>query len=129
MKESILIDTDIIIDLLRGYEPSKLFFNEIMQNNFDAYISVVSIMELNSGTSTKSTEEQVRIQKIVDLFKTITINPQIAQLAGFIVRDYAFAFPDALIASSFLNSKLNCLVTRNIKHFEKIKNIKIKKPY
>ncbi|MBD3204134.1 PIN domain-containing protein [Candidatus Woesearchaeota archaeon] len=129
LKKFILVDTDLIIDLLRGYNKSKPFFKDIEESKYDAYVSVITIMELMSGKSTTSTEEQIKIQNVIDLFKIINIDSDIAKNAGFINRDYDISFPDALIASCAKTINNCSIVTRNKKHYEKIKGLKIFVPY
>lgn len=129
IKTCILIDTDLIIDLLRGYEKAQPFFKRIENNEFDAHISVVTVMEIMSGKSTTSTEEQKKIQNVIDLFKIVNVDLSIAKAAGFINRDYGVPFPDALIASSAIMLKNCAVATRNKKHYEQIKGIIISVPY
>lgn len=124
-KQSFVVDTDIFIDFFRGYPKSLPFFKEIEKSTYDAYVSVITVMELMSGKSTKSIEEQIKIKKVLELFKIIEVNYSIAELAGFIKRDYNTSFPDALIASSAKLLRNNTIVTKNKKHFQNIKKIKI----
>lgn len=128
MKQKILVDTNIFIDFLRGYLPAKSFFEDIKKNKYDAHISVITITELFSGKSSKNLDELNLVEQLLELFKIVHIDYDIAKYAGFINRDYDIGFADATVAASAKNFKC-VLMTRNLKHFEKISNLKVETPY
>jgi len=49
--ERVVIDTDILIDHLRGFLPARVFLNLIYDKKMTAFISTVTVMELLSGKS------------------------------------------------------------------------------
>ena len=128
-KQSCVVDTDVFIDLLRGHAPVLPFFQDIEKNKFDASVSVITVMELMAGNSTKSIEEQVKIRDILSLFKIVNVDYELAQRAGFLCRDHGMAFADALIAATAHSLKNNTIVTKNKKHYQMIEGLKIVSPY
>jgi predicted nucleic acid-binding protein len=53
----------------------------------------------------------------------------IAQKAGEVRRKFNVPFADSIIAATTLHFGTKTLVTKNIKHYKSIKDIKIKNPY
>lgn len=126
--QKIIVDTDLFVDFLRGHPPSRDFFKKVEQKKFDAYISIITVTELMSGESTKSIEEQIQIENMVDLFKIIHVNFTIGKYAGFIMRESKIKLADSIIAASAKSFKCK-LATRNIKDFSKVKNLSVFSPY
>jgi len=126
MKEY-LIDSDILIDYLRGV---KKAYNFLLRENFKGklWISVINVMEIYSGKDTKSPKKEKIINEFLNSFKIILINKEIAIKAGKIRREYQKPFADVIIAASALVYNL-LLITRNKKHFVGIKNLKVISPY
>ena len=122
-----LIDSDVLIDYLRGVKKAYSF---LLKENFKGklWISVINVMEIYSGKDTKSPKKEKIINEFLNSFKIIPINKEIAITAGKIRRDYQKPFADAIVAASALAYNL-FLVTRNKKHFVKIKNLKVISPY
>ena len=129
MKEKVLVDTDIFIDLLRGEQNANEFFHRIESNEYDAAVSVLTEAELYSGKTSSSTVEQLKISTLLSLFKVIVIDRDIAREAGRIRRDFDVPFSDSLIAASALSNNAKNILSRNEKHYSKIKDINFKKPY
>ena len=115
-----LADATVIIDHLRGEEKATLFLEE-----FNPYISVVTLAELIQGSQNK--EEQTLVLKICASFPGLTISKSISDLSIELMSKFFLSqnlsFLDALIAASALENKL-VLVTDNIKHFKFIKELK-----
>ncbi|NDK09171.1 type II toxin-antitoxin system VapC family toxin [Candidatus Gracilibacteria bacterium] len=115
------LDTNIIIYFLKGELKVKEFLREKTLKGSRFFISAISEAEL-FGYPELTFEE---ISKIDDIFKTISvisIDSQIARLAGFFKRKYKISLPDSIVAAtSYLTNTV--LLTRNIKDFKKIKEI------
>ncbi|MBS3170002.1 type II toxin-antitoxin system VapC family toxin [Candidatus Woesearchaeota archaeon] len=119
-----LVDTDIFIDLLRGFGPSLSFFGEEEEIIFSA----VTEAELLSGQQCKDAVIRERVLHFLSQFEKITVGNPLVQIAADFRRKYGIALPDALIAASaFVNNAT--LITRNVKDFQKIREIKVEKPY
>jgi predicted nucleic acid-binding protein len=123
----ILVDTDIIVDYLRGYEKSKNFFEK-----YNSMISISSLtqMELIIGCKTKND-----IHILNDFLSTIFIleaNKEIVQNAIHLLQNFhltcGLGIVDSIIAATSFYYEIN-LYTRNQKHYQNIKNLNIYKPY
>jgi len=118
------LDTNILIYFLKD-EPSVVqFLRENILKGSRFFISSITEIELLSYPKISPGE----LEKIEDILKTlsiISIDSQLAQLASFFKRKYKTSLPDAIIAAtSYLTN--STLLTRNIKHFQKIKEISIR---
>lgn len=124
----VVIDSDILIDHLRGFEPAKIFLNLFYEKSLDGLISTITVMELLSGKSASELCRRVKIEKLLSLFKTVDITFSIAEKAAEIRRKYSTNPMDGLIAATALcfNYKL---VTCNINHYQVIDGLTLWKPY
>lgn len=121
----IVVDTSVIIDYTRA---NIGLFSQLIKDsklgNCDLYIPSVVVTELWSGRETKSSKSAVRLEKLLELFKVIDLNRDIAKRSGIISRDYGVLGFDSIIAATALELGAQ-IATSNIKHFYKIKNIKL----
>lgn len=121
-----LIDTNIIIDYLRGHKPVIKFVNKLLsKSGVEIYVSVITNLELHLGKSITKPQVQEAINQIFSQCYIIDITLEIAGQAGDLKRENQVDIPDALIASSCLLNNLT-LLTRNTKHFQNILDLKIK---
>ncbi|MBO8183542.1 MAG: type II toxin-antitoxin system VapC family toxin [Archaeoglobus sp.] len=120
-----LVDTDIIIDVLRGFEGSKEFLLKIAQEGIA--ISTITVAEIISGKESRDTVTREKILRFLRNFEIIPLTTEISVVAGEIRRDYEIGIADAVIAATALNSGMT-VVTRNIRHFERVKGLKLIKP-
>ncbi len=121
----LLLDTNILIDHLRGYEKALIF----LEKNFNKIlISSLTVAELYSGVVDGEARE--RLESLIELFKIIPLTTEIAIQGGLYFRQYykshGIDIVDALLAATASENKLT-LMTRNKKHFPMFKNIKV--PY
>jgi tRNA(fMet)-specific endonuclease VapC len=126
---SFLIDTDIIIYSIKGNLEVQAKFKENEKYPFS--ISVITYGELLFGAKkSKFVEKNLSVvYRIKELFPVINVDKAViemfsdlkakSQKSGKIVQDM-----DLLIASTAMTHNLT-LVTNNIRHFEKIKGLKI----
>jgi len=124
-----LIDTDIIIYSLKNDEHVKQKFRE--NQNIPKAISVITYGELVYGAKKSShIEKNLAVTyRIAELFPVIDIDRSIMDVfaaiksnlerKGNIIEDM-----DILIAATALSHNL-ILVTNNVKHFEKIKDLRM----
>lgn len=118
-----LIDSDVLIDYLRGSSTTRDFLFELKKEGI-LMISVINVVEIYSGRDIKNKKKKKLIDNFIDEFKIITLEKGLSENAGKIRMEYQTPFADAIIAASAIETK-SFLVTRNIKHFSKIKNLKI----
>jgi predicted nucleic acid-binding protein len=107
-----VIDTDILIDHLRGHRRFQARGRSIVY-------SVVTRAELCAGTYGED-----RIRELLDGFEEVHVDGAIAELSGGIRRDRGLDLADALIAATAVTLVLP-LITRNRRHFEGIKGLKL----
>lgn len=116
-----LIDTDVLIDYLRGYPDAVRFIESSIP---ESCISVMNIAELYQGA--RNGEEQARLGKMISAFTSLPITSEIAELAGVFSRDYrpshGCGLADCLIAATADLHGLT-LATLNAKHFPMLRNV------
>ncbi|MBI1968296.1 type II toxin-antitoxin system VapC family toxin [Candidatus Woesearchaeota archaeon] len=120
-----VVDTDIFIDLFRGFAPAIKFFSEHAD---EIVFSSITEAELLAGQICNDATEKERVLHVLGQFEKIPADNPLVQIAGEFRRKYGCEIPDALIAASaFLTA--SPLVTRNIADFQRIKGIMVEKPY
>jgi predicted nucleic acid-binding protein len=119
--EEIILDTNILIEILKGNEKILKFLDDF--NVY--YISSISEMELLYGALNK--KELLNIKKFLENFNIIELNEKISKKATNLIFKYAkshnLTIPDALIAAT---AKSNIpLFTLNLKDFKYIDEINL----
>ncbi|GAB4158129.1 MAG: type II toxin-antitoxin system VapC family toxin [Candidatus Dojkabacteria bacterium] len=121
-----LLDTDIIIDLLRGYPKAIEFFKGLDEIN----VTFITALELIDGCKNKR-----EIGIINNLLKNVTIidasaKSQIMALKFFeqFKLSKGIGLVDSIIAGIVYEQDF-ILVTRNTKHYEFISGLNIHQPY
>lgn len=125
MNKGILIDTDILIDYLKGYPAAVLHLQKISEL---IKISVITYIEVLAGVKGKG--ERKIINALFQQFPPIEISISIAGIAGEILnkfqKSHGIGIADAMIAATAISEELE-LQTLNTKHFQMI--LDIKAPY
>ena len=123
-----LLDSDILIDYLRLYQPAINFLESL--NKKERNISAISEFELLKGCSNK--EQEVRINRFLKQFKILHLSEEIEKVALELFRKYRWSsglgIADSLIAATCIKNKIP-IVTRNIKHYEKIQTLSVHQAY
>jgi predicted nucleic acid-binding protein len=126
MKKYYLLDTDILIDCLRGNSKALSFIEKATSRT--CYISSISVAELYAGV--REGRERELLEQFLTAFETVDISPKIAQAGGLYRRDYHkshnVGLADALIAAS-AGAYHAKLATLNQKHYPMIENVYV--PY
>ncbi len=120
-----LVDTDILIDFLRGKENAKKYLLKLSEDS-PLYCSVITIAEIHAGMR-KSEEGKTTV--LLDSLFTIPVTEEIARIAGRLKREaksHSLELDDCLIAATALVEK-SVLATKNSKHYP-MKNISIENP-
>jgi predicted nucleic acid-binding protein len=120
-----LVDTDVLVDYLRGNEKSIRF----VKNHADRIVlSAISVAELYSGV--KGDEEREALDAFIDLFPSLEVTPEAAKLAGEFRRDFLkshrLGLADALIAATAECHEAE-LKTLNTKQFPMLRGLRV--PY
>ncbi len=111
----LLVDTDVLIDHLRGERRLTAEGRRIA-------ISVVSRCELFAGHG-----EAERLRRFLSPMVELPIDTAIAELAGTTRRETGISTPGALIAATALSHGI-ALMTRNRRHFERVGDLRLITP-
>lgn len=115
MAGRLLIDTDVLIEYLRGRDRAVEYLEGL---HADLYVSVVSIAELFAGV--RGEEEEASLKQFLLTFTVLPVTQKVAQLGGLYRREYRAShgtgIADALIAATAEDSGAG-LVSFNRRHF------------
>ena len=121
MKKQILVDTDVIVDFLRGYEKAVSY---IEKHSAEIVLSSIVVAELYAGVRD---DERARLDDFVSLFPVLPITSEIAKAGGLFKRDYyksyGIGLADALMAATAVTENAE-LKTLNTKHYPMLKGLK-----
>ena len=123
-----LIDTAILVDLLRGNTLAKSWLDGQPQGV--AAISVVTVAELLAGCRNQG--EQKAVEMELGLYPVLWLSESISQLAitwyGKYHLSHGVGFLDCLIGATASLNHLE-LCTLNEKHFRPLPQIQLLRPY
>lgn len=121
----LVVDTDVLIDYLRGREQAVDFLEGCEQ---PLAISVITIAELYAGV--RDGAERQQLDTFVEAFEVLSIPNAVAVVAGLWRRHYGRShgtgLADALIAAS-VDALKATLVTLNRRHFPMLADVLV--PY
>jgi len=126
-KIKLLIDTDVLIDSLKGMKAAKYLFRT---KEIDLFCSVLSKKELLSKRGLGASERK-RIMRLLSKIKVLRIDDDINKKYQFLMKKYGErpdSIVDYIVAATAWSKKLS-LLTRNKKHFERIKEIALSPGY
>lgn len=125
MAERLLIDTDVLVEYLRGRSEAVEYLEGLTS---DLYISVISMAELFAGV--RGDEEEKSLKQLLLAFVALPVTEKTARLGGLYRRDYGGShgtgLADALIAATSEENGAD-LVTFNSRHFPMVSRIEV--PY
>ena len=124
----VVIDSSIFVDHLRGYLPSVEFFSSISSLEIKPLFSAITETELIAGKSCNDSNVRIMVLSMLNSITKIEVNNKIALKAGDLSRVYGTDLPDSIIAATAIVMKAE-LLTKNIKDFEKIKELRLRAPY
>ena len=122
MAESILLDTDVLVDFFRGHGKAVAFVNA---HSARIILSSIVVAELYAGV--KGAAEQAALENFVSLFRVVPVSTVIAKEGGLYKRDYGkshgVGLADAILAATAEaeNAKLKTL---NTKHYPMLKGLR-----
>jgi predicted nucleic acid-binding protein len=121
-----VIDTDILIDLLRNVKKVTTFLAKIEESGSLLSTTVINAFELYHGAHKSKEREQnlLATRKLLDRLILLPLGPRSAETAGRIyaqleTKGQPIGLRDALIGAITL-TKGYTIVTRNVEHFQKI---------
>ncbi len=122
MPNSILVDTDILIDFLRGYDKAIAFIDDFSSQ---IILSPIVVAELYAGV--KGNEEMIVLDNFISLFHVVPLNLEIAKIGGLYKRDFGkshgVGLADAILAATAKVAQAE-LKTLNVKHYPMFKALK-----
>ncbi len=124
---TILINSDIFIDALRGSEEAKQVL-KILSEEKNVFYSTLTVAELLSSKLCEDYKTRDATMKIFSVFDKISVDDNLAQKAAHFRRKYSLPLPDAIIAATAHHLKAD-LITANTRDFSKVGEIKVKNPY
>ena len=118
MSKPILVDTDVLIDFLRGREQAVSFVNLESDRIILSSIAVAELYaEVRGG---KGETEQSTLESFLSLFRIVHVTAAIARLGGLYKRDYGkshgISLADAVVAATATLENAE-LKTLNVKHY------------
>ncbi len=118
----LLLDTDVMVDYLRG-NPAAVAF--LKRHADDAVLASITVAELYAGV--REGEEREILEAVISLFPIVAITHEVAKEAGLLKRDFgkshAVGLADAIIAAVVRVEKVE-LATLNVKHYPMIAGLK-----
>lgn len=122
MSRNILVDTDIVIDFLRG---NKLAISYLKSESKSICFSAITVAEIYAGI--KGYKEEAEVERLFSIFPVIATTNEIAREAGKFINTYRLShsveIPDAIIAATCLLSGAE-LSTFNVKHYPMFTDLK-----
>lgn len=118
----ILLDTDVLIDVLRGREGAKTFLYQATRDAVPA-CSVISVAEIHAGMHP---EERAATLNLLDSLVLVPVSRRIAELAGEFKqrsKNRRLELADCLIAATALIEGAT-LATGNVKDYP-VKEIRV----
>lgn len=119
---SVLLDTNIVIDHLRGRQAATSYVSSLRR---PPALSVITVMEIYAGARNRDEERQ--IDRLVSGSKLLDVTADIARVAGQFIKHYERSHglddADALIAATAEHHAL-ALATLNVKHFPMLRGLK-----
>lgn len=127
--DRIVIDTDVLVDVLRNVRKVVNFVDEMEKKRYLLSTTIINAFELFYGAykSKKRTQNLTAIRRLLDRLVILKIGLKSAEKAGHIhaklkTKGEPIGMRDAMIGAIAL-AKGYSLVTRNIEHLQKIKDL------
>lgn len=122
----ILLDTDVMVDILRGYEPAK----EWLKSAQEIGVPGLVVMELIQGC--QNAKEQKQLEKSLSAYQLYWPDEDDCNraLASFASNRLSanIGLLDALIAETAIGANA-ALATFNVKHYRVLKGLRTVQPY
>ena len=128
---TVLLDSTWIIDFLRGNQEAI----EIIKNKTreELYTTEINVFEIIAGMYKLKKMSQLHKEKAKELIRNINVlqldrkgSIEAGKIAGTLIsKGQQIEATDCLIAGIGITNGINKIVTRNIKHFERINGIRI----
>ena len=122
MTKPVLVDTDVMVDFLRGH-PKAIAL--IQAQSARIILSSIVAAELYAGV--KGDEELRTLDDLISLFRVVPVSGAIAKAGGLFKKEYAkshgVGLADAIVAAT-VNAENADLQTLNTKHYPMLAGLK-----
>ncbi len=111
----LLLDTDILINLLRGREAAREFITSHMEED-ELCCSVITVAEISAGMRP---HEEVATRRLLDTMNVLGVNRAVAEKAGRYkgdIKSHSLELDDCLIAATAFHADA-ALATGNGRHY------------
>ena len=109
----VLVDTDVFVDHLRGAA-------ELKAGRHRLHYSVITRAELFAGSTATNI-----VTQLLGPLREVAVDRNIAERAGRVRRETGIRLPDALIAATALERKLE-VATRNSRDFRRVRGLRVR---
>ena len=124
------IDSSALIDLFKGNNSIAKLFNNLDDKVFTTYINY---FEIFAGINLKDKfyeDEQNYFESLFKELELLNINKKSCKISSLIIwelrkKGKMIGNMDSMIAGILLSNGVNKIITRNKKHFENIKGLKV----
>lgn len=118
MHKPILLDTDVLIDFLRGQAEAMSL---VAAGSERLMVSSIGVAELYAGVRGGADgAEQAALKNLLSLFRVVPVSGDIARLGGLYKRDYGAShgvgLADGIIAATAAVENAE-LMTLNVRHY------------
>ena len=131
----LFIDTSIFIDCLRRkVVNSSIYFLESLITDNIGFTSAITVAELSVGAHLSHRKDALdKTLELISIVEVVDINTDVAVEGGkiysrLVKEGGTIELNDCLISATAISQGINKIVTRNINHFERIKEIKVFTP-
>lgn len=122
MPRTLLVDTDVLVDFLRGQSMAATLIND---NAERIILSSIVAAELYAGA--RGDQELATLDKLLSLFRIVPVSAEVARTGGIFKRDYAkshgIGLADAIVAATATIENAD-IKTLNVKHYPMIKGLR-----
>ena len=127
----VVLDTCFLIDLMRGHQKEVAMLNQLLESPAPLGVSAITVMELHAGVTRSAVPSSTR-HKVVEALEGLNVEPitrEIAAMAGELEGLLSKAGKtldplDLLIGATALHLD-EPLVTRNLRHFQRLEGLKV----
>ncbi len=127
--EVLCLDTDILIDLLRG-ESKTVEEIKQLEDKFELVTTAINLFELYYGAYKIGRERNIEaVKEVARRVEVLNLTEKSAEISGKILaelekRGEAIDFRDVMIAGIVIENNIT-LYTRNVKHFKRVAGINL----
>lgn len=124
-----ILDTDVLIDVLRGHSPTQDKLRSLEQEHMPLQITTISIFELFQDMQQLSGEKQEKIKNLINSLQIISFDEFAAEEAGLLraklQQEGNILDPEDCMIAGIAITHHEIVLTRNARHFNRINGLKI----